>query len=578
MMCFARALPASADAIVVTRAMTASTIAEVFVEPDAVRIKLEIGLADLAAFRNLLPDDLYERMGREPEPQADRLARYFREDFVLRPDDGDPLRGEVRQFAARRRIVRDEITGEPLPSDDDDDDREVIIYAELFCPLEGRPATLTLRPPLADSGFAAANIGFVTYHEGLAVNDFRYLGAEETLDLDWDDPWFSQFRNRNLRRQYTAPIQAFLYVDPFEVRQEIIARPKDLQQWIDLGLDGRDVIPAAEQGAIKEKVAAFLARRNPVTIDGVRREPVLDRIHFVRRTLRTTGVVDPPEDLPVVSATLGVIFVFPITELPQEAAMEWQLFSDRIQQVPMVATDEAGGLPFTITPDDPVLRWQNFLVNPTIPTLVALAPPPPPRRIRIPMLSVVCFGVFAWLAFSALRAPSRKSWPVPLGGILLIAAGVLLSPFAQVTIRNPLAGPTAVTDADARVIVTGLLKNVYRAFDFREEGVIYDTLERSASGELLTKIYLETRRALELKNQGGARAKVADVEMLGTETTNLRDGVGFETQCTWNVAGSVGHWGHIHQRRNQYEAVLTVKPVDGVWKVTALELLSEERL
>ncbi len=42
--------------------------------------------------------------------------------------------------------------------------------------------------------------------------------------------------------------------------------------------------------------------------------------------------------------------------------------------------------------------------------------------------------------------------------------------------------------------------------------------------------------------------------------------------------GSVGHWGHLHQRRNQYEAILTVKPVDGVWKITDLELLGEERL
>ena len=135
-----------------------------------------------------------------------------------------------------------------------------------------------------------------------------------------------------------------------------------------------------------------------------------------------------------------------------------------------------------------------------------------------------------------------------------------------------------MTGSDAQVIVTGLLRNVYRAFDFRDESVIYDTLERSAAGDLLTRIYLETRQALELKNQGGARAKVTDVEMMSAETTDLPEEVGFMTQCTWNVAGSVGHWGHIHQRRNRYEAVFTVKPVGGVWKITQLELVSEERL
>jgi hypothetical protein len=57
-----------------------------------------------------------------------------------------------------------------------------------------------------------------------------------------------------------------------------------------------------------------------------------------------------------------------------------------------------------------------------------------------------------------------------------------------------------------------------------------------------------------------------------------RVGAGFRARSTWNVAASVGHWGHIHQRRNQYVAELSVEPVNGVWKITALELIQEERL
>jgi len=36
--------------------------------------------------------------------------------------------------------------------------------------------------------------------------------------------------------------------------------------------------------------------------------------------------------------------------------------------------------------------------------------------------------------------------------------------------------------------------------------------------------------------------------------------------------------GHIHQRLNQYEAYLTIKAVDGQWKITNLEMLKEQRL
>ena len=161
---------------------------------------------------------------------------------------------------------------------------------------------------------------------------------------------------------------------------------------------------------------------------------------------------------------------------------------------------------------------------------------------------------------------------------MLLVGGVLLWPVARLAVVNPIGGPAVVSNADARTIVSGLLRNVYRAFDYRGESVIYDTLERSAAGDLLTQIYLETQRALELQNQGGARAKVQQVEIIDATTSNLAGEVGFTSQCIWNVTGSVGHWGHIHQRRNQYEAILEVKPVGGIWKITSLDLLSEERL
>ena len=128
----------------------------------------------------------------------------------------------------------------------------------------------------------------------------------------------------------------------------------------------------------------------------------------------------------------------------------------------------------------------------------------------------------------------------------------------------------------------GLLLIADRAFDLREEDRIYDTLERSVSGDLLADVYLETRRSLELENQGGARAKVKDVEMFQVQPGALRredDGdLTFDVRGSWIVTGSVGHWGHIHQRRNQYAARLTIRSVDGNWKITALELLEELRI
>jgi hypothetical protein len=135
-----------------------------------------------------------------------------------------------------------------------------------------------------------------------------------------------------------------------------------------------------------------------------------------------------------------------------------------------------------------------------------------------------------------------------------------------------------VDDEKAGTIVQALLHNVYRAFDFRKEETIYDVLDRSVAGDLLTRIYLETRRGLELQSQGGARAKVKEIELLEIGAEDRGGDRGFVARCKWNVAGSVGHWGHIHQRTNQYEADFEVRPVDGEWKITGMEILQEERL
>ena len=49
-------------------------------------------------------------------------------------------------------------------------------------------------------------------------------------------------------------------------------------------------------------------------------------------------------------------------------------------------------------------------------------------------------------------------------------------------------------------------------------------------------------------------------------------------QAKWTAIGTVGHWGHIHTRENQYEANITVEPVEDAWKINDLELLEEKRI
>lgn len=560
---------AQSDPLIITRAMTATTIAEFFVERDSVLVELEIGAADLPAFRNLLPPESLERIEGSSTPLAQRLPRFFEDDLTIVSDGGKPLRGRLLGLSARPRVLRDEVTGNPLPNQDEA--AEMVLVATLSYRLSTVPGALVFSPPGTGPRASGpiANVGFVVYHEGIPVNDFRYLAPDLTLQLDWDDPWYSRFTLRALRRQFYAPLSAYLYVEPHEVRKEIVFRPRDLQRWTDLGLAGKDSITVAEQEEVKRRAVAFLDRHNLVTIDGLAVEGRLDRVHFIHRTLRTTGVIDPPRDLRLTEALMGVIVYYPVDSLPQTVTMAWDLFSDGIRQIPSAATDEAGPLPYMLTPEDSLLTWQNVLTDPT--RAIMIDELPAPARLRLPFFLIMAFGL-GLLAWTSLNYRSSSRWPRGRLAAAGVIGGVLLVGGGTAALRR------SVGSGDAGPILGTLLTNMYRAFDYREEERIYDTLARSAEGDLLTDVFLEMRRSLELANQGGARAKVTDVEILEADLTPLPDGPGFASRATWNVSGSVGHWGHTHIRTNQYEARFTVRSVDGAWKITGMDVLQEERL
>jgi len=126
-------------------------------------------------------------------------------------------------------------------------------------------------------------------------------------------------------------------------------------------------------------------------------------------------------------------------------------------------------------------------------------------------------------------------------------------------------------------MISQLLKNTYRAFDFREESDIYDKLAVSNDGDLLTQIYIQTKKGMVLENQGGLQVKVKDVELLEVDEISTEN-EGLSYNVKWIVRGDVGHWGHIHRRTNQYSAILNIKAVDGVWKLSGIEITEEKRL
>jgi hypothetical protein len=399
--------------------------------------------------------------------------------------------------------------------------------------------------------------------------------------LDWHDPWYSKFENKALKRWQQSGMMTFLYIEPFEVRHETLVRVKDMEAWLDLGLRGDEFIEVDEFDLLKKKIGDYLLQHSKVQIDGKQLRPILDRTSFVKYTMTRTFFIDQPEQMPLNTAMLGVIITYLTKKIPQKVTVDWELFSDRIQKVPTSAIDPAGPFPSYVTPDDNLLTWTNFLKTYQIPTVAAVTVDESLTSLKIPVASVLCLLVI--IPFG-LNIKKRQKSARPIGLLLgltavLVAGSILLYPFLKIAVARPSVIAPELSKQEAVVILESLLKNIYRSFDFREEEDVYDRLATSVSGDLLADIYLQNRKSLVVTQAGGAQARVKEVQIQDVEVNRLDDRpLGLLFHAKWTAMGTVGHWGHIHTRKNQYEANITVEPADGNWKITDLELLEEKRI
>ena len=577
---------AKADWINLSGAETSANIAEIYVLDDHVKLVLEVYVADLEKFEELIPD-LWLKEPKSVRPSLEqRMKTFAKQRFQFVTDKGLHLPAQLELVEPRTRVDRkspfagmiNPMTRQRVPDAPKD---KRVLYAEISYPFKEKPKQLTIIPPLDEKGLPQVTIGFITYHKSVPVIDFRYLGQAAKLNLNWDDPWYSRFENKNLKRHHKSAMMSFLYVEPFEVRHEILTRVKDLQDWMDLGLRGKEFIELDELEPLKQRIGEFLLTKNPVKIDGASVKPILDRANYVKVGLSGIKLLEKPERLEISTAIVGVIITYLTKALPQQVTVDWELFNDQITRVPATATDPAGPFASFVMPDDNVHIWNNYLKNYKMPVIEEVSIKRSLGTIGIPVLTVACLVVALLLLLyrKQLKRTGRQTRWVGIGFVLAVAAGAAGFPYLNYTVYRPAIMAGELDEKQTEVLLQALLKNVYRAFDFREEQDVYDKLALSVSGDLLAEIYLQNRKSFAIKKAGGAQAKVKEVKINSASAERVDgDHLTYRISGNWLASGSVGHWGHIHIRKNLYDAVLMVQAIDGKWKITDLELLEEKRI
>jgi hypothetical protein len=368
-----------------------------------------------------------------------------------------------------------------------------------------------------------------------------------------------------------APIQSFLVIEPFEVRHEAMLRLAALVEVFGLAPDA--VIGEFEQAALTERLAAFVRDSATVQIDGRDLLGVSQRAYFM--AVDATGALPRtvPEPEKVSEAVVGVVISYPTEGIPDEVTLRWSPFPTALESLPAITIDPESVAPATLSAGEPALNWENRLAEDPVPTVDAVVVEP--ARLPVPLVSLPLLAVAVVLLIRGLRRRQAEA-TIAITRVLL-AVALIAGPIARTTVALPASGAGTPSERQARRILAGLLPNIYRAMEYRDEMMIYDQLAVSVTGETLTDVYLQQRRMLEMEERGGAQARVGAVEVLEVSRIERLE-QGYGVLATWTAAGMVTHFGHRHFRQNRYNARIEFVPVDGQWKIRSVEILEQDRL
>lgn len=563
----------------------------VYVTREKVTVRIDAFLEDLYLFHNLKPN---AQDFLEPEVIRQgtlKHQQFLLERFVIRDVDGKPLVG---------RIVGVKDTDLPADGVPLADLMAHKLSFEFEYPLEKAPEFLTFSQHLVDRELlvpAEMNLVIKQENAGSPFGAFLQPHQPEIVRFSWENPplspeaseaewdkWYQKQREETLGITSYSSVYAFLYIEDFEVRHEILVPLLSLEESVLIARDEDGFLDLAEQDAAREQIVAYFTSGNPLQIDGLTVTPVVQRVDFYGLNLKDFAVQAERRPVSIANARVGIILSYSTKGSPGQVRLTWDRFSRHLWNVNVIvyAYDQTEKATLSRIGDENTYEWKNPGRPALTPVSQVQLERGEPIRWRVPLLSLSLLLALPGIVF-AMRwrgvNDRRCVWTTFL--LLLIAAASW--PFVGWSVTSPFIQRPRVTTDQAGDILRSLHKNIYRAFDYREESQIYDSLAQSVDGQLLEDLYLKIRRGLAMQEQGGAISRVREVALLDGHVVSLvptprPDPNGFEYRCRWTVNGTVQHWGHVHARTNQYEATFRVEPRDQAWKITHLEVLDEQRL
>ncbi|MGE4620156.1 MAG: hypothetical protein AAEJ04_10145 [Planctomycetota bacterium] len=369
------------------------------------------------------------------------------------------------------------------------------------------------------------------------------------------------------------PVNAEIDVQEAETGFHVLIDEYLFKHWFSLdptAIPSLDPELAGEWGEYGDRIVEWFDLNIPVQVDGVQVIPVIVDLEWQEGF-----------DLNDFLNYAGITLKYPTKSRPQKLEFLWSRYDTEdgypLESVYMIlaASDDYKILRFS--EDDPIQSWSPPEARAVIdPEKVA-------PGIRAPWFVFDIIPVLFSILGVVLLVRSRRFNIVTLVGVALCAGIAVLSlGQTEVEVRPPWVSPIQFPEEkEAGALFETLHRNIYRAFDYEDEGQIYDLLSRSVSGDLLVKTYDEIHESLMMKLEEAAVCEIRAVRTINSEVQvpAISENPVFQVLATWEVIGTVRHWGHGHWRKNFSRALYDVSWLPTVgWRISAVEVIDQRRL
>jgi hypothetical protein len=378
-----------------------------------------------------------------------------------------------------------------------------------------------------------------------------------------------------------------IHVEADRVRFFIMLNLAFVDEIVDIAREDESALHPAEYNWYRKGLYDYFHDTNRVVIDGLEVTPV------------ESGFEALPADLSMLPlfprmgrralAKVQLVLDYPVKMAPKQVKIFWGSFPpDRaigddtfMPSVTIRAQIFAEGIAsdITFTEEEPENVWHNSGRTATD-LFLAIPEAPVPQVFSFPLLAVAIGA----LSFTFLLRALRRRRPRMLALSVIALIGAIFTRDYWV-VELDLLGSSAqlLSPAQAEAVFLPLHSNIYRAFDYTAESDIYDALAQSVDGPLLDNLYNQVYRGLIMQDQGGAVSRVSAVRPIQTDIESVgvipEDGRnGFDVRIRWQVDGRVTHWGHSHERTNEYLARYTVVQTDDGWRIGGSQMLEQQRV